>query len=119
MTRIKPIRSKSDYKAAINRIDEIILTNPKTGTELYDELDILGTLVSCYEDIHFPIEAPDPVAAVKYIMEEKGLKAKDLIPYFGSKSIVSEFLSYKRGLSTRIIKALHDGLHLPYEVLIQ
>lgn len=116
---IKPIRTKSDYKTALLRVDEIIAVNPRKGTELYDELDILGTLLSAYEDIHYPIEAPDPVTAVKYIMEEKGLKAKDLIPYFGSKSIVSEFLSYKRKLSTRIIKALHDELHLPYEVLIQ
>jgi HTH-type transcriptional regulator/antitoxin HigA len=114
---VKPVRTKADYKAALKRIDEIIELNPKKGTAIYDELDVLGTLVFAYEDIHYPINAPDPVEAVKYVMEEKGLKPKDLIAYFGSKGIVSEFLNHKRSLSTRSIKALHDGLGLPYEVL--
>jgi HTH-type transcriptional regulator / antitoxin HigA len=118
MKTIKPIRTKADYKAALKRIDELIATNPKSGTSAYDELDVIGTLVSAYEDIHYPIDAPNPVEAVKYIMEERGLIAKDLIPYFGSKGIVSEFLNHKRGLSTRVIKALHNGLGLPYEVLL-
>ena len=117
MRAIKPIRSKTDYKIAIKRIDDLIGMNPKKGMKEYDELDILGTLVSAYEDIHFTIEAPDPVEAVKYAMEEQGLKAKDLVKYFGSKGIVSEFLNHKRSLSTRSIKALHEGLGLPYEVL--
>lgn len=115
---IRPVRTKADYKAALKRIDELIATHPKKGSMAYDELDVIGTLVSAYEDIHYPIEAPDPVEAVKYVMEEKGLKAKDLIPYFGSKGIVSEFLNHKRSLSTRVIKALHVALGLPYEVLI-
>ena len=118
MKAIKPIRTKADYKTAIKRIDELIAMNPQKGTAIYDELDVLGTLVSAYEEIHYPINAPNPVEAVKYIMEEKGLKAKDLIPYFGSKGIVSEFLNYKRSLSIRTIKALHEKLGLPYELLI-
>jgi HTH-type transcriptional regulator/antitoxin HigA len=118
MSAIRPIRTKSDYKKAINRIDEIILSNPKKGSLLYNELDVLGTLVSSYEDEHFPIAAPSPVEAVKFIMEENQLKAKDLVKYFGSKGIVSEFLSHKRGLSIKIIKALHEGLGIPYELLI-
>lgn len=118
MAQIKPIRTKSDYKAALKRIDELILSNPKKGTVAYDELDVLGTLVAAYEDVHFPIEAPDPVEAVRYMMEEKGLRAKDLVPYFGSKGLVSEFLHRKRSLSIRTIKALHQALGLPYEVLI-
>lgn len=118
MNSIKPIRSKADYTAALNRIDDLIALNPKKGTAAYDELDVLGTLVSAYEDIHYPIEAPDPVEAVKYMMEEEGLKPKDLIVYFGSKGNVSEFLNHKRGLSVRVIKALHDNFKLPYEILI-
>ena len=118
MKNIKPIRTKANYKSAIDRIDELIASNPKKGTAAYDELDILGTLVSAYEDIHYPIEAPDPVTAVKYVMEEQGLKSKDLVQYFGSKGIVSEFLNHKRSLSVRAIKSLHEGLGLPYEVLI-
>jgi len=118
MNPIKPIKTKADYKKVMNRIDELIISNPKKGSENYNELDILGTLAAAYEDIHFPIEAPGPVEAIKYIMEENQLKAKDLVQYFGSKGIVSEFLSHKRGLSLKIIIALHTGLGLPYEVLI-
>lgn len=114
---IKPIRTKTDYKNTLNRIEELIALNPKKGSMEYDELDVLGTLVAAYEDIHYPIEAPDPVEAVKYIMEEEGLKAKDLATFFGSKGNVSEFLNYKRTLSLRTIKALHDKFKLPYEVL--
>jgi HTH-type transcriptional regulator/antitoxin HigA len=117
MKTIKPIRTKADYKNALQRIDELIASNPKKGSSAYDELDVIGTLVSAYEDIHYPIDAPDPVEAVKYAMEEEGLKPKDLVSYFGSKGNVSEFLNRKRNLSLRTIKALHDNLKLPYEVL--
>lgn len=118
MNNVKPVRTKTDYKAALDRIEELIALSPKKGSAVYDELDIIGTLVSAYEDIHYPIETPDPVEAVKYIMEQEGLKPKDLISYFGSKGNVSEFLNRKRGLSVRIIKALHDDFKLPYEVLL-
>lgn len=118
MKNIKPIRTKADYKSAMKRIEELIALNPQKGTAAFDELDILGTLAAAYEDIHYPISAPDPVEAVKYIMEEEGLKPKDLVSYFGSKGNVSEFLNRKRNLSVRVIKALHDDFKLPYEVLI-
>ena len=117
MKTIKPIRTKADYKNALQRIDGLIASTPKKGSSAYDELDVIGTLVSAYEDIHYPIDAPDPVEAVKYAMEEEGLKPKDLVSYFGSKGNVSEFLNRKRNLSLRTIKALHDNLKLPYEVL--
>lgn len=118
MSTIKPIRTKKDYRAALKRIDMLIMRNPQQGSAAYDELDVLGTLVSAYEDIHFPIEAPDPVATIKYVMEENGLKQKDLIPYFGSKGLVSEFLNGKRTLSIATIKELHKAFRLPYELLI-
>lgn len=116
--KLKPIRTKKDYKEALKRIDELIATNPKEGTVAFDELDILGTLVVAFEEIHYPIEAPDPVEAIKLIMEERGMKGKDLIPFFGSKGFVSEFLNRKRGLSLRTIRALHINLGIPYNVLI-
>jgi HTH-type transcriptional regulator / antitoxin HigA len=118
MILVTPIRTKKDHKAALKRIDQLIMKNPEEGTAAYDELDVLGTLVSAYEDIHFPIEAPSPVDAVKYVREENGLKQKDLIPYFGSKGLVSEFLNGKRTLSISTIKALHKAFRLPYELLI-
>ena len=119
MNSIKPVHTKADYKAALKRIEELIAQNPKKGSPVYDELDIIATLVAAYEDIHYPIASPDPVEAVKYMLEEKGLKRKDLIVYFGSKGNVSEFFNRKRGLSIRIIKALHINFQLPYEVLIK
>ncbi len=118
MITITPIRTAKDYRAALKRINQLIAKNPKEGTAMYDELDVLGTLVSAYEDIHFPIDAPDPVETIKYVMEENGLKQKDMIPYFGSKGLVSEFLSGKRTLSIATIKALHKAFRLPYELLI-
>lgn len=118
METIKPIRTRTDYKNALKRIDELILKNPKKKSKEYDELDVLGTLVSSYENIHFPITAPTPIETIKYIMEENGLKSKDLVPYFGSKGIVSEFFSQKRQLTLRSIKLLHEAFGIPYESLI-
>lgn len=118
MKAIKPVRTKADYKTALARIEELIVLNPKKGTDEYNELDIIGTLVAAYEDINFPITSPDPVEAVKYAMEEEGLKPKDLATYFGSKGNVSEFLNHKRSLSIKTIKALHNKLKIPYEILL-
>ena len=118
MNLIKPIRTKRDYTQALARVEELIAMLPKKGSVEYDELDVWGTLLSAYEDVHFPILAPDPVELVKLTLEEKGLKPKDLIPLFGGKGIVSEFLNYKRGLSIKTIKALHTTFGLPYELLI-
>lgn len=117
--RIKPIRTNRDYRAAMKRIDELIAIDPKQGTQKFDELEVISTLIEKYEDLHYPIDAPDPVEAIKYIMEEKGLRQKDLLPYFGgSKSIVSGFLKRKRDLSKKVIKSLHEGLGIPYEILM-
>ncbi|MFH1322048.1 MAG: transcriptional regulator [Bacteroidota bacterium] len=115
---IKPIRKKKDYNAAMKRIYELISIAPKKDTPEYDELDILSTLVEPYEKEHYPIEPPDPIEAIKYIMEEKGLMNKDVVKYFGSKSRVSEVLNKKRPLSLNIIKSLHRGLGIPYEILM-
>jgi len=112
---VKPIKTKKAYDKAMKRINEIISLNPKPGTPEYDELDILSDLAWPYEEKHYPIEPPDPIEAIKYIMEEKGIKNKkeaikyimedngiknkDVVKYFGSKSLVSEVLNRKRPLS--------------------
>ncbi len=116
---IKPIRSEKNYRTALKRIDELIALDPKEGTDAFDELDLISTLVESYENIHYPIDAPDPVKAIQYIMEEKGLSQRDLVKYFnGSKGLVSSFLSGRRELSKKVIKALHQGLGIPYEILM-
>ena len=118
MIKVKPIRTKADYRSALRRIDELIESNPRKGSHEFDELDVLGTLVIAYEKIHYPIQVPDPITTVKLVMEERGMKAKDLVLFIGHKGIVSEFLNGKRSLSLNAIKALHKGLHIPYEALI-
>lgn len=117
--KISPIRTEKDYRATMDRIDELISINPREGTKEFDELDVISTLVEAYENIHYPIEAPNAVEAIKYIMEEKGLSQKDIVKYFGgNKSLVSAVLRKKRELSKSVIKALHKGLGIPYEILM-
>jgi HTH-type transcriptional regulator/antitoxin HigA len=114
--RIKPILTEKDYQAALKRVEK--LWSAKLGTPDGDELDVLCTLIERYEDKYFPIEAPDPVEAIKYMMEEKGLERKDLIRIIGNKSRVSDLLNKKRELSKKMIKALHKHLGIPYEILM-
>ncbi|MBW8051582.1 MAG: transcriptional regulator [Cytophagales bacterium] len=131
---LKPIKTEKDYRTAMKRIDELILLDPKEDTPEYDELIVLSDLAWPYEEKHYPIEPPDPIEAIKYIMEEKGiknkieaikcimeekgLKNKDVVKYFGSKSLVSEVLNRKRPLSLKMIKSLHVNLGIPYEILM-
>ncbi len=113
---IKPIRTKKDHADALKRME--VLWGAKSGTLEDDELDILATLIDKYEEINFPIEAPDAVEAIKYIMEEKGIERKELEKAIGNKSKISEVLNRKRELSKRMIKSLHDLYDIPYEILM-
>ncbi len=113
---IKPIKTNRDYKLAIARMGK--LWGAKLGTPEGNELDILATLVDKYEEDNFPIASPDPVEAIKYIMEEEGISRMELSEVLGHKSKVSEILSKKRELSKKMIKALHDTFGIPYEVLM-
>ena len=113
---IKPIRNEKDLKRALVRIDEIIDSKP--GTSQYDELEILSILVETYENKHYQIDPPDPVEAIKFRMEQMGLKQVDLAPLMGGKNRVSEVLSRKRALNLRMIRNLHKKLRIPAESLI-
>lgn len=117
MSTPKVIKTEEAYEEALSRIEEIFDSKP--GTPEGDELELLVTLVELYEEEKYPIEAPDPISAIKFRMEQQGLKNKDLIPFIGSKSKVSEVLSGKRELSINMIRKLHEGLGIPAEVLIQ
>ncbi|TVQ65883.1 MAG: helix-turn-helix domain-containing protein [Balneolaceae bacterium] len=114
---INPIHSQADYNNALNRIEEIF--DAKPGTIEGDELEILGILVDEFEKRHFPIDAPDPIEAVKFRMEQLGLSQSDLAGLIGSKSRASEILSGKRTLSLRLIRLLNRKLSIPAEVLLQ
>lgn len=114
---IKPIRSAADYQAALERIEALWGSEP--GTPEGDLFEILFTLVEAYEETHYPITAPDPIEAIEYYMETRGLKQKDLIPLIGNSGRVSEVMNRKRGLTLKMIRKLHQELGIPAEVLIQ
>src|SRR6056297_167984 len=113
---LKPIKTEVDYRAALKRLEEIF--DAKLGTTESDELEILGLMVDDYENKHYPIEAPDPIEAIKIRMEEMHLKQIDLIPEIGGKSRVSEILNRKRRLTVDMIRKLADKLNISAKVLI-
>ena len=113
---IKPIKSENDYRLALKRLEEIF--DAPIGTPEGDEADILGLLVDEYEKKHYPIDAPDPIEAIKIRMEELQLKQVDLIEVIGSKSRVSEILNRKRKLTIEMIRNLTKRLNLSPDLLI-
>jgi HTH-type transcriptional regulator/antitoxin HigA len=113
---LKPIHTKKDLTNALARIDELI--DAKHGTPEHDELEILSTLVEVYEEKHCPILPPDPVEAIKFRMDQMGLRQSDISKYFGGKNRASEVLSRKRPLSLRMIRNLHKNFHIPSDTLI-
>jgi len=114
---IKLIKTESDYRKALNRLDEIF--DAKIGTPESDEADILGMLVDEYEKKHYPIDAPDPIEAIKIRMQEMHLKQVDLVSEIGGKSRVSEVLSRKRKLTIDMIRNLTEKLSLSADLLIK
>ena len=115
---IKPIKTEKDYDNALKRVDEIMAINPPVNTPLSDELEILVLLIEKYEEQHWNIEAPDPVEAIKIRMQEMDLRQKDLVPYIGSASKVSELLNRKISLSLNMVVNLAQALHLPFDILL-
>jgi HTH-type transcriptional regulator/antitoxin HigA len=116
---LKPrvIKTQAQYEATMARIEQIFEASPNTPEG--EELELLLLLVETYEDIAYPIDLPDPIAALRFRMEQDGLKPKDLIPFIGSKSKVSEVLNRQRPLSLTMIRKLVAGLRMPAEVALQ
>ena len=112
---IKPIKTEEDYNATLSQIENLM--DAKPNTHQMDELEVLTTLAEAYEVQHYKIDAPDPIEAIKFRMEQEGLKQKDLITIVGSKSRVSEILNKKRKLTIEMIRNLHKQLHIPIESL--
>lgn len=114
---IKPIRTEADYEATLAQIDA--LWGSPFGSPDGERLDILVTLVEAYEEKHYPILPPDPVDAILYYMESRGLTRNDLEVYLGSRGRVSEILNRKRPLSLEMIRRLQQGLGISAEILVQ
>jgi HTH-type transcriptional regulator/antitoxin HigA len=114
---IKPIKTKADYQAALKEIETLMDAKPRTSRG--DRLEVLVTLVEAYEAKHYPLELPDPVAAIKFAMESKGLTVKDLEPMIGRPNRVYEILNRKRPLTLKMIWELHRKLGIPAESLVR
>jgi HTH-type transcriptional regulator/antitoxin HigA len=113
----KIIKTDEEYQNALTALDGLMDAAP--GSKEEQQLELLSLLIEKYEEDHFPIPLPDPVEAIKFRMEQQGLTQKDLIPFIGSQSKVSEVLNRRRPLSITMIRNLHEGLGIPAEVLIQ
>jgi len=115
--RLKIIRTEKDYQESLSRLEKIF--DSKSGSKDGDELEILSILIDQYEKEHFPIDLPDPIEAIKFRMDQMGLKQKDLAEIIGYKSRVSEILNKRRKLNLEMVRKLNTSLRIPTEVLIQ
>ncbi|MGD0236486.1 MAG: ImmA/IrrE family metallo-endopeptidase [Syntrophorhabdales bacterium] len=113
------IKTDADYRRAKEEAEKLIALDPDPSTDEGERLDLLSLLIETYESERFRIERPNPFEAIKFRMEEQGLRQRDLIPFIGSKSKVSEVLTGKRPLTVPMIRALREGLGIPADVLLQ
>ena len=114
---IKPIKTEADHAAALREIER--LWGADEGAEAGDRLEVLTTLVEAYEQAHFPIDAPDPIEAIKFRLEQQGADTKTLIGVIGNRTRVYEVLRRDRALSLSMIQRLNQTLNIPAEVLIR
>lgn len=116
---INAVKTEAHYRAALRRLTQLLGENPRAGTEDANEIEVLSVLVQAYESRLVEEVLPDPIAAIRFRMEQAGLSQRDLIPYMGSASRVSEVLAGKRPLTLSMIRALHEGLRIPAKVLLR
>jgi HTH-type transcriptional regulator / antitoxin HigA len=114
---IRPIRTKADYRAALDEVERLWDAEP--GTRGGDRVDVLVTLIEAYEAKQYAIPAPDPIAAVEFMMQQKGLSRRDLEPMIGSRGRVSEVLTRKRPLTLPMVRGLSVLLDIPVDILVQ
>ena len=114
---IAPIKTQRDHRRALKEIEGLMTA--RRNTPAGDRLDVLVTLVEAWESRHYPLDLPDPVEAIKYHMDQKGLAPRDLIPFIGSRNRVHEVLNRRRPLTLKMIRRLHAGLGIPAESLIR
>jgi len=115
--QLRPIRNEEEHETALAEI--YALWDAEPGTPEADRLDVLMLLVEDYEKQQYPIEPPDPIDLILFVMEANGLKQKDMLPYFGTRARTSEILNRRRSLTLEMIRKLGDGLKLPVDVLVK
>ena len=118
MSEVKVIRSDEQYRDYLEQVHGLMRQHPERGSQDAERLELLSVLVDDYEAHRYPVEAPDPVDAILFRMQERGLKQSDLVPYFGTRSRVSEVLGRKRPLTVPMIRALSIGLGISADTLI-
>jgi HTH-type transcriptional regulator / antitoxin HigA len=116
---IRPLHTEADYRAALKIVSDLIDADPEAGSPQGDRLEILGILVEAYEAKHYAIDLPDPIEAIKFRMEQQGMKPKDLQPMIGGLNRVYEVLNRKRPLTMAMVRKLHTGLGISAESLIR
>ena len=114
---IRPIKTKADYRAALKEVEALMAAERDTPEG--ERLDVLVTLVEAYENKHYPLDLPDPVEAIRFRMEQKGMTPKDLVPMIGQINRVYEVLNRRRPLTLAMIQRLHNDLGIPAESLIK
>ena len=115
---IAVIKSASQYAEMLTRVTELTISDPIADSDEGRELEVLAVLIQEYERRRFPLAAPSPLAAIRQRLDQLDLASKDLVPFLGSRSKVSEIMSGKRSLSLSMIRALHNGLGIPLESLV-
>jgi HTH-type transcriptional regulator/antitoxin HigA len=119
MKELRPIRNEKEYAEVLAEVSAFVDNEPKRGTKHADRFELLLMLVEAYEAKHYSIAPPDPIEAIKYRMEQAGLKPKDLQPMIGGLNRVYEILNRKRPLTLKMIWKLHSMLGIPADSLIQ
>jgi HTH-type transcriptional regulator/antitoxin HigA len=114
---IHPVKTDADYRRALGEVERLWDADP--GTPDGDYVDVLSTLIEAYEARHHPIPAPDPIAAIEFMIEQRGLTRRDLEPAIGSRGRVSEVLNRKRPLTLPMVRSLSVLLQIPTDVLVQ
>ncbi|MEH2327020.1 MAG: transcriptional regulator [Nostoc sp.] len=117
MLETRPIRTEADYRAALDEIEKLF--DAELNTPESDRLEVLTTLVEAYEQRHYPIEVPDPIEAILYYLESRGLSVDELEPVIGSKAEIADILHRKQPLTLEMIRGLHEQLGIPVQILIQ
>ncbi len=114
---VRPLRTEADYRAALAEIDQLFDAEPETPEDA--RLEVLLTLVEAYEDAHYPIGMPDPIAMIEHVMAAQNLTRVDLEPYIGPRQRVWDIMEKRRRLTLSMIRRLATGLNIPTDVLIQ